>query len=97
VIAAAPLCGNAEDVSAECFAKEVEAHVTQQFGIYGPTDCERRCELVRSRAFPPFRQPPNTRNSTGQFDKGSAPFIKRAFCSKAVAMTFGARRISSLR
>ena len=36
LIAAAPLCGNAEDVAAECFAKEVEAHVTQQFGIYGP-------------------------------------------------------------
>ena len=36
LIAAAPLCGNAEDVAAECFAKEVETHVTQQFRIYGP-------------------------------------------------------------
>ena len=34
LIAAATLCGNAEDVAAECFAKEVEAHVTQQFSIY---------------------------------------------------------------
>jgi hypothetical protein len=35
--------------------------------------------------------------SGDQCDEGNAPFMKRAFCSKAVAMTFGARRISSLR
>ena len=34
--AAAPLCGNAEGVAGECFAKEVETHVTQQFRIDGP-------------------------------------------------------------
>lgn len=40
LIAAAPLCGNAEDVAAECFAKEVEAHVAQQFSIYGPQSAD---------------------------------------------------------
>jgi hypothetical protein len=40
LLVAAPFCGNADDLP-ECFAEEVEAHVLEQYGIYGPLSTNR--------------------------------------------------------
>ena len=40
LLVAAPFCCNADDFP-ECFAEEVEAHVLEQYGIYGPLSTNR--------------------------------------------------------
>jgi hypothetical protein len=40
LLVAAPVCCNADD-DPDCFADEVEAHVLEQFGTYGPVSTDR--------------------------------------------------------
>jgi hypothetical protein len=40
LLVAAPFCCNADDFP-ECFAEELEAHVLEQYGIYGPLSTNR--------------------------------------------------------
>ncbi len=40
LLAAAPFCCNADDFP-ECFAEQVEVHVLEQYGIYGPLSTDR--------------------------------------------------------